>query len=560
MRRWMALALGAALGVLVTDAGLAHDQKAHKKMAEMAEPVDDETIPIFDTLGSHHRKIPTFVPEAQEYFDQGLRLLFNFNHQAAIRSFEAALTHEPDCLMCYWGIAFAYGPNINLPMMPEAAEPAWEAVKKGLALAKTASPAEAAYMNAIAVRYAGAAGDDRRPLDEAFAAEMRKLAVAYPDDPDAQVFFAESLMDLQPWDYWQEDGKTPKGNAVEIVSTLERVLARWPDHPGALHLYIHAVEASSTPERAEEAADRLLPMMPGAGHITHMPSHIYYRVGRYEEARLANIAAVEADEIFFEEAGSGGVYPIVYFNHNIHFIWASAAMEGRSADAIKAARRLVKGITPELVERLPLAELFAPVQIQALLQFGRWEKVLAIKQPPKSQRFATAMWHYARGFALANAGKTKSARKSLAAIVALKGDPALQALEGFGVPAGRIVEIAAELLEGEIARRQNKLDDAIAHFEAAVALQDQLPYTEPAYWYYPTRHTLGAALLQAKRYPEAEAVYRTSLEDYRNDGWALHGLSLALKGQGQSEDAKDARAAADLAFRNADVKIRASRF
>lgn len=445
-------------------------------------------------------------------------------------------------------------------MMPEAAGPAWDAVTKGLALAKTAPPAEAAYMNAIAVRYAGIAGDDRRPLDEAFAAEMRKLAVAYPDDPDAQVFFAEALMNLQPWDYWQEDGKTPKGNAAEIVSTLERVLQRWPNHAGALHLYVHAVEASATPELAEDAADRLLPLMPGAGHITHMPSHIYYRVGRYEDARLSNVAAVEADEAFFEEAGSGGVYPVVYFNHNIHFIWASAALEGRSKDAIKAARRLAKGITPELVEKLPLAELFAPVHIKSLVQFGRWDKVLAQPLPPKSQRFATAMWHYARGFAFANAGKMKSARKSLATVVAVKGDPALQALEGFGVPASQIVEIAAELLEGEIARKQNKLDDVIAHFEAAVALQDKLPYTEPAYWYYPTRHTLGAALLQAKQYAEAEAVYRTSLEDYRNDGWALHGLSLALKGQGHKDDAKDARAAADLAFRNADVKIRASRF
>jgi len=560
MRQRIAFTLALALGMLAAGPGFAHDQASHAKMAEKAAPPGTGLIPLIDNLGSYHHRISTFVPETQAYFDQGLRLLFNFNHEAAIRSFQAALRHDPDCTMCYWGIAFAYGPNINLPMMDAAVEPAWEAVKNGLALAATAPPNEAAYVNAVAVRYAGAVGDDRRPLDEAFAAEMRKLAAALPDDPDAQVFFAEALMDLQPWDYWQADGSTPKGNTAEIISTLENVMKRWPDHPGALHLYIHAVEASKTPERAEAAADKLLTMMPGAGHITHMPSHIYFRVGRYADSRASNDEAVKADEAFFKVAGNGGVYPIVYFNHNIHFIWASATMEGRSADAIKAARRLAKGITPELVTSLPLAELFAPVHIEALVQFGRWDKVLAQKLPPKSQRFATAMWYYARGFAHAAGKQLKAARNDLAKVQEVKGDAALQTLEGFGVPANQLVAIAAELLEGEIARRQNKLDEAITHFRTAVALQDELPYTEPPYWYYPTRHTLGAALVQAKRYAEAEEVYRQSLDHYKKDGWALFGLALALKGDGKVNDAKDARAAADLALRNADVKLKASRF
>jgi tetratricopeptide (TPR) repeat protein len=462
--------------------------------------------------------------------------------------------------MCYWGIAFAYGPNINLPMMPEAAEPAWDAVRKGLALAANASPREKAYLDAVAARYVAAPGDDRRPLDEAFAAEMRRLATDYPDDADAQVFSAEALMDLQPWDYWEADGTTPKGNGAEIVSRLEGVLARWPGHPGALHLYIHAIEASATPERAEVAADRLLPLMPGAGHITHMPSHIYYRVGRYADARASNQAAVKADEAFFEQAGAGGVYPVVYFNHNVHFIWASAAMEGRSADAIEAAARLSRGITPELIAALPLAELFKPVEIAALTQFGHWSELLRQPWPPKQQCFATAFWHYARGFAHAATGEPGKAAINLRKLDALRGDPSFAKLEGFGVPARRLVDIAYELLAGEVARRAGALDQAVDHFTTAALLQDRLPYTEPPYWYYPVRHTLGAALLEAKRDAEAEVAYRTSLRSFPNDGWALHGLAVALDRQGKTAEAASVAAAFEAAWAKADVKLKASRF
>jgi tetratricopeptide (TPR) repeat protein len=554
MRTLRCLVIGVALACVLAFPALAHEPEGKAAAAAMAE------MPLLDGYGSHSHSIQTSSPEAQAYFDQGVRLLFNFNHADAIRSFEAAIERDPSCAICYWGIAFAYGPNINVPMMPEAVAPAWDAVQKAQALADKASEAEQAYIAVIAKRYAATAPADRSPLDQAFADEMRTVAAAYPDDPDAQVFFAEALMDLQPWDYWESDGKTPKGNAAEIIKTLESVIARWPDHPGALHLYIHAVEASSLPERAELAADRLLRLMPAAGHIVHMPSHIYYRVGRYTDSRVSNQAAVKSDEAHFAKAASVGVYPLMYYHHNIHFIWSSATMEGRSAEAIAAAKRLVADMTPKLVDQLPLIELFVPVHIEALTQFGRWNEVLDMPWPPKRQRFAHAMWHYARGLAQLATGDMRRAGQNLKAMYWARGDKAYQSLERFGIPATQIVDIAYELLAGEYARHRGKLDHAIEHFQAAVALQDALPYTEPPYWYYPARHTLGAALLEAKRYAEAEAVYQHSLGTYPNDGWALIGLAQALDAQGKTSEAAVARAQFDQAWAGADVTLTASRF
>jgi predicted negative regulator of RcsB-dependent stress response len=291
-----------------------------------------------------------------------------------------------------------------------------------------------------------------------------------------------------------------------------------------------------------------------------MPSHIYYRVGRYEDAVRSNQAAVKADETFFKKAGKGGIYPVVYFNHNIHFIWSAASMEGRSKVAIAAAKRLSSGIKPELVKALPIGELFVPVELEALVQFGQWNTILAKKAPPKEERFATALWHYAQGFAYAAKGQLNKAKADLAALEAAKGDPAFGPLKGFGVPADQLVEIAATLLAGEIARREDKLDDAIKLFEQAVALQAKVPYTEPAYWYYPTQHTLGAALMQAKRYAEAEKVYRDSLAEYRDDGWALFGLWRALDAQGKAAEAKSIKSQFVVTWANADVRLSSSRF
>src|SRR5579863_1434701 len=305
---------------------------------------DKPGAPVFKGLGVHHHPISTKNPKTQLFFDQGVNLLFGFNHAEAIRSFREAVRLDPDCAMCWWGVAVALGPNINMPMPDDAVAPAWAALQKARALETKASPAERDWIEALAARYSADPKADRHGLDEAYAAAMGGLWKAHPDDLDAGVFYAEAMMDTQPWDYWELDGKTPKGHALAIVSTLEDIIKRDPNHPGALHLYIHAVVATTTPERAEAAADRLETLMPGAGHIVHMPSHIYYRVGRYADAVRVNELAAKVDEDYIAACRAQGYYPLGYYGHNIHFLWTSSEMEGRYHAALDAARRLVKAV------------------------------------------------------------------------------------------------------------------------------------------------------------------------------------------------------------------------
>jgi tetratricopeptide (TPR) repeat protein len=521
---------------------------------------DKPGAPVFTGLGNLHHPISTPNPQTQKFFDQGIDLLIGFNHAEAIRSFREAARLDPNCAMCWWGVAFALGPNINLPMQEDAIGPAWQALKMAQALESHASPEERAWIEALAARYSQDPKADSAKLDEAFAQSMGKVWHDYPNDLEAGVFYAEAMMDTQPWDYWQADYKTPKGHGAEIVAVLESIIARAPNHPGALHLYIHAVEASTTPERAEAAADRLEPLMPDAGHVVHMPSHIYYRVGRYADAAHVNELAAESDEAYIAACKAQGYYPVGYYGHNIHFLWTSSEMMGRYTASLDAARRLVKAIGPDATKSNSGAQLFYFTPVVTLLRFGKWDAILAEPAPPRERTLDVAVWLYARGFAFANMGDLAHAREAREKLAALKGDTGLALLDSFNTPASSMAQMSLDLLDGEIARKSGHLDEAIADFTKARAIEIALPYTEPPYWHQPVSHLLGAALLQAHRPAEAETVYRDSLMRYRLDGWAQFGLAQALAAQGKTAEAAKARKEFAATWQLADVKLSSSRF
>ncbi|MET0273283.1 MAG: hypothetical protein ABW360_09855 [Phenylobacterium sp.] len=557
----------AAVAALLASAAIAQPSHDMSKMQAGMPPMpslyagqaDKPGAPVFTGLGSHHFPITTANPETQKFFDQGVKLSFGFNHAEAIRSFREAARLDPDCAMCWWGVAYALGSNINMPMPDDAVAPAWAALRKAQALASKASPREQAWIAALATRYSADRKANRPVLNAAYAEAMGKVWRDYPDDLDAATFYAEAMMDTQPWAYWEADGVTPKGHGAEIVSTLETVIRRAPEHPGALHLYIHAVEASTTPERAESAADKLLVLMPQAGHIVHMPSHIYYRVGRYADAAKANELAATVDEAYIAACKAQGFYPAGYYGHNIHFLWTSSEMQGRYKASLDAARRLVTAVDAvNQAKQLPVAELYVFTPVVTLVRFGRWQEVLAEPAPDKALVLDTAMWLYAQGFAHANTGDLAAARadqKKLAALAKGK----FTRYDDAGVPAQQMVALANVVLSAEIARTSGDLDGAIAQFRMAQTLEDQLPYTEPAYWHRPTSHLLGAALMQANRPAEAEAVYKKSLANYRLDGWALYGLAKALEAQGKTDEMRRAQNAFMEAWRAADTRIQGSR-
>ncbi len=526
-----------------------------------AGEADKPGAPIFQGLGAHRHPISTKNPKTQKFFDQGVNLLFGFNHAEAIRSFREAARLDPDCAMCWWGMAFALGPNINMPMPDDAVAPAWAALQRAKALEAKSSPEERAWIEALGARYSPDPKADRHALDEAFAKAMGELWRAHPDDLDAGTFYAEAMMDTQPWDYWELDGKTPKGHALAIVATLEDIIKRDPNHPGALHLYIHAVEATTTPERAEAAADRLETLMPGAGHIVHMPSHIYYRVGRYEDAVRVNELAAKVDEDYIAACKAQGYYPLGYYGHNIHFLWTSSEMQGRYQAALDAARRLVKAVDAvnAALKFGPQAEIYVWTPIATQLRFEKWDAVLAEPAPPKALTLDYAVWLYARGTAFAAKGDVKSAEAARDELNALIAVSDFSRYENLGAPGKELAQLGLTLLDGEIARAKGDLDGAVAKFRAAYDLSNHIPYSEPPWWHQPVSHVLGAALLADHKPAEAEAVYRESLKTYRDDGWALFGLAQALDAQGKTAEAAEARRAFDKAWSRADVKLVSSR-
>ena len=531
--------------------------------SERAALIARAGAPMLDGLGDFSHPITTSVDGVQRYFDQGMIMAAGFNHAESIRAFKAAQRLDPGCAMCYWGEALASGPNINVTskgraiMMPDDRKSAFAAIQKAQANSQGLTQAEQDYIAAQATRYNGDPDTDRRPLDLAYAQAMRELAAKYPDDDDAQAMFAEAMMNTMPWNYWL-DGTNPKPETKEVISALETVMARNPQHPLALHLYIHAVEASSNPGRAEVAADTLANLVPGSGHLVHMPSHIYWRIGRYYDASEANVRAAKVDEDYIAQCNAQGFYPALYYPHNIHFLWASASMEGRSAVAIEAGRKVAANVRLEQIQQFPTIEFFQTVPILSLVRFAQWDAIMAEPKPPQELPFSRAIWHYARAVALVRMEQLEQAQEEILAMAPLMDNESIWFLDGNDYPASQVLAIANALAQGELALAQGQMEQAIASFSAAVSAQDELPYTEPPFWYYPSRQSLGHALLLAKDFTGAEQVYRKDLSQYPRNGWSLFGLTLSLEGQGRQEEADTVRVRFANIWERSDVTLTSS--
>lgn len=514
---------------------------------------------LSEGLGDLHREVTTRSAEAQAYFDQGLRLTFAFNHDEAARSFARAAVIDPTCAMCFWGASFTLGPNYNVPMLPDRAAAAWAALTAARDSLEGKTAVERDLVAALARRYPGPEYLDpvaMQPHAEAFANAMREVAARHPDDDDVQVLFAEALMDLRPWKLWTAAGE-PEPGTMEIVTTLETVLARSASHPGANHYYIHAVEASRDPARAVMAADRLGSMMPNAGHLVHMPAHIYQRVGRYSDASRANREAIESDRRYLASTTPPGYYPM-YVAHNQGFLAYSASMEGRRAEALAAARDSARAMPGELVCSMPGFDFFLAGPLFVMVRFGMWDELLAESEPHEHHPVHRALYHHARGMALASRGRETEAQADLEAIRTIAATVPEDLLTG--VNSGRtVLALAAKILEARIAE-QRRAPEAIALYEQAVALEDSLAYNEPADWFYPVRHYLGAVLLDRRRPREAAAVYRADLERNPENGWALFGLSRALRADRKRAEAAVVQARFERAFANADITLERSAY
>lgn len=509
--------------------------------------------PLHEDLGSYHRAVSTRVPNAQRYFDQGLRLIYAFQHEEAKRSFDEAARLDPDCAMCHWGAAITLGPNINLPALPDRAAAAFRESREAEKRARRARPVEAALIAALSKRYANPPRSDpaaQKALDEAYASAMRDVARRFPNDLDVATLFAEAMMDLRPWDLWTLDGQ-PQPGTLEIVSTLERVLAKNPAHPGANHYYIHAVEASQDPARALASAKRLGSMMPGAGHLVHMPAHVYIRTGDYEGASEANRRAIAADAKWSASAPPAPIYQM-YIAHNHQFLWAAAMLQGRSAESLAAARDTVKNAPLEMLREMPGFDTLLTYPILTLLRFGRWEEVLAEPALPEDFPFANAIRHYARGAALAKLGRLTEASDERRALAALAEKIPADATESLN-RSHDLLDVAASALDGRIAAKKGDVDGAVALLTKAALAEDRLKYSEPPDWYCPVRQTLGAVLLSAGRHKDAEKTYREDLARTPENGWALSGLAAALEAQG-APDAERIRGRFERAWARADVR------
>ena len=530
---------------------------------QQAAVVARAQAPLLDGLGDFNHPITTADPWAQRYFNQGMIMAAGFNHAEAIRAFKAAQRLDPSCAMCFWGEALATGPNINVTskgkaiMMPADRESAFAAMTNARALAADVSERERDLIEAQSKRYNGVVDSDREPLDVAYAQAMRELAARNPQDDDIQAMFAEALMNTMPWAYWL-DAENPKPETSEVINALETVMARNKRHPLALHLYIHAVEASSNPGRAEDAADKLADMVPGSGHLVHMPSHIYWRIGRYYDASEANVRAAKVDEDYIAQCNAQGFYPALYYPHNIHFLWASASMEGRSEVALEAGRKVASNVRFEQIKEFPTIEFFQTIPLLSQVRFARWQEILQEPQPPAELKFSNAIWHYARAIAFVRTSDLEAARSELSAMQPLMDNESIWFLDGNDYPASQILAIAQGLAEGELSLAEQDYTGAIASFSAAVEGQDALPYTEPPFWYYPTRQSLGHAMLQADDHAGAEAVYRADLAQYPRNGWSLFGLSLSLDAQGKAEEAAAVRQRFEHIWARADVTLASS--
>ncbi|MDQ3221919.1 MAG: hypothetical protein M3Q75_00330 [Gemmatimonadota bacterium] len=509
--------------------------------------------PLYGNLGTLHHPITTKSPVAQKYFDQGLRLTYGFNHEEAIKSFREGVRHDPGCAMCYWGVAYALGPNINLPMDTSAARPAHKAAQQALKYSASVTPKERAYIEALARRYSSDPSANRAPLDSAWATAIRAVSRRFPNDDDAAALYGEALMDLRPWNYWTNGGRPKAPSTLEALRVLEPVVKRNLNHPGACHYYIHAIEASNDAAKALTCAERLGSLMPGAGHLVHMPTHIYIRLGKWEIAADRNVHAVHADEQYISDRRPTGVYPMAYYPHNYHMMWYALNMLGRSEDALKAAQGVVKNVPAEVVRQAPPLEYFSPTVLFTLARFSKWDNILREPAPPKDLRYTTAVWHYVRGLAYTAQGKLADAtveRDNLVAITRATPPEAAANLNSVQ----SLLAIAENHLQGEMAAKRGRINDAVKHLEKAIAGEDELTYDEPPPWYLPIRQRLGAVLLEAGQPGGAEKAFREDLIRRPENGWSLLGLAQSLKAQNKTKAAEAVEARYEKAWAKADVK------
>ena len=512
-------------------------------------------VPLMTGLGTAHIAVTTRSPVAQKYFDQGLRLCYAFNHDEAIRAFREAARLDPSCAMAHWGIAYALGPNVNLPVDPDREKEAFAEIGKARALAPKATPKERAWIEAMAKRYSDDPKADLHVLDQAYADAMRDLAAKYPADLDAATIYAEALLDVTPWDWWTNDGK-PEAGIQDAITVLDRVLKKNPSHAGAIHLLIHAVEESPAPGRALLAANRLAALAPNGGHLVHMPSHIYMRVGGYHNAEVLNRKAIAVDHAYIEAEKPQGIYPMMYYVHNMHMAWAAMSFQGESKEAIRIARTVADHVSPDAVRQMPPMEFWLPVPYYALARFGKWEEILAEAAPPPDLRYTCGMWHYVRGVALAATGKPDEALAERDSVAAIAAAIPADAVEGLN-HAAPLLRLATDELNGEMAMRAGRYEDAVESLRGAVAAEDSLHYDEPPAWYYPTRQALGAALLKAGKPADAETAYREDLKRYPGNGWSLYGLADALSARGRVTEAVKAKKRFASAWAHADFKLTA---
>ena len=501
-------------------------------------------------------KITSNSTEAKKFFNQGLFYLYAFNHAEADRSFKEAIRLDPDCAMCHWGVALGLGPNINMPMSIDNNEDAYKYSQKALALSAGTSKIEQALIQALTKRYAATPPEDRTGLDSIYADEMRFVSQRFREEIDVATLFVESLMDCMPWDYWLPDGQ-PRPRTREVLAVLDYIAEKDPNHPGACHYYIHAAEAVH-PDLATPSADRLTNLALKAGHLVHMPSHIYIRTGRYNDAAVANQKAMLVDEDYIERCNIQGIYPAAYYPHNIHFLWFAASMEGRSQVSIDAARKLVTKTPKAMVKVAPRIERYFTIPYFALVRFGKWDEVLKEPQPSEDLPYATVMWQYAQGMAYANKGKMKKAKKALKKIEAAITSEAITTLNQPRFPTINLSKMAALVLKGEMAGKKGKFKEKVKYIKEAVAIQDGLRYSEPPYFYYPIRQSLGAALLAANQPTEAEKVYREDLTKFPSNGWSLFGLHKSLSLQDKLEEAKQVEEDYKRVWSNADVALESS--
>lgn len=539
---------------LASSAAAASAQQHEHPPSQPTTTQASAATPLYGNLGTLEYPVTTSSPTTQKYFNQGLRLVYGFNHDEAIKSFKEGLNHDSTCAMCYWGIAYALGPNINLPMDTATARPAYDAAQNAVKYSSSTAPRERAYIEALAKRYSSDPSANRAALDSAWANAIGAVSRRFPADDDAAALYGEALMDLRPWNYWTNGGRPKAPSTLEQLAVLERVVRRSPNHPGACHYYIHAIEASDQARKALPCAQRLGSLMPGAGHLVHMPTHIYIKLGQWDLAADHNAHAVHADEQYINERHPTGVYPMAYYPHNYHVMWYALNMLGRSQDAIEAARNILAKVPNDVVQQVPPLEYFSPALLYTLARFSKWEEILQQPAPPREQRYTTGIWHYVRGLAFTAQGKLDIAavdRDSLKRIAASLPEGAMVNINSTK----SVLAIAESHLAGEMAAKAGRTDEAVQHLTKAIEAEDQLTYDEPPGWYMPVRQRLGAVLLEAGRPVQAERAFREDLVHRPENGWSLHGLEQSLRAQNQAKEADAVHARFKQAWSKADVRI-----